>query len=65
MIPHVDLDVAIARHVRCGDALLGVTSLDQVRWMHMDPDKGRQIHGLLQPVSDDLIRESAGGRSAA
>lgn len=27
-----------------GDSLLGITSLDQLEWMHMDPAKGRQIH---------------------
>lgn len=28
--------------VRCGDSLLGVTSLDQVRWFHVDPQRGRE-----------------------
>lgn len=27
-----------------GDSLLGITSLDQLEWMHMDPVRGRQIH---------------------
>jgi hypothetical protein len=27
-----------------GDSLLGITSLDQLEYMHMDPKKGRQIH---------------------
>jgi hypothetical protein len=27
-----------------GDSLLGITSLDQLEWMHMDPVKGRRIH---------------------
>ncbi|WP_068688061.1 Eco57I restriction-modification methylase domain-containing protein [Thermobifida halotolerans] len=27
-----------------GDSLLGVTSLEQVEYMHMDPKKGRKIH---------------------
>ncbi|MGH3719390.1 MAG: Eco57I restriction-modification methylase domain-containing protein [Pseudonocardiaceae bacterium] len=27
-----------------GDSLLGITSLDQLEYMHMDPKKGREIH---------------------
>ncbi|MET8154855.1 type IIL restriction-modification enzyme MmeI [Sphaerisporangium sp. NPDC005289] len=27
-----------------GDALLGITSLEQIEYMHMDPAKGREIH---------------------
>lgn len=27
-----------------GDSLLGITSLEQVEYMHMDPKKGRRIH---------------------
>ncbi|MER7207478.1 DNA methyltransferase [Streptosporangium sp. NPDC000239] len=27
-----------------GDSLLGITSLEQLEYMHMDPAKGRQIH---------------------
>ncbi|RVX42773.1 hypothetical protein EDD27_5436 [Nonomuraea polychroma] len=28
----------------CGDALLGITSLDQLEVLHLDPRKGREIH---------------------
>ncbi|MEV0842007.1 type IIL restriction-modification enzyme MmeI [Actinocatenispora sera] len=28
-----------------GDSLLGITSLEQLRYMHLDPEKGRAIHG--------------------
>ncbi len=27
--------------LKCGDSLLGVTSLDQVRYMHLDPERGK------------------------
>ncbi|HZM84908.1 MAG TPA: DNA methyltransferase [Candidatus Limnocylindrales bacterium] len=27
-----------------GDSLLGITSLDQLKYMHMDPKRGREIH---------------------
>jgi hypothetical protein len=27
-----------------GDSLLGITSLDQLRYLHMDPKRGRQLH---------------------
>ncbi len=29
--------------LRCGDSLLGVTSLDQVRWVHLDPARGEAL----------------------
>ena len=29
--------------VRCGDSLLGITSLDQVRWVHIDPERGKEL----------------------
>ncbi len=28
----------------CGDSLLGITSLDQLEWMHLDPKRGRKLH---------------------
>jgi hypothetical protein len=47
--PFTFLDHAI----RVGDALLGVTNLDQVRWMHLDPTSGRELHTTLP----DYIKE--------
>lgn len=29
--------------VRSGDSLLGITSLDQVRWVHIDPERGKEL----------------------
>ena len=43
--------------LRGGDSLLGVTSLDQVRSVHMDPDRGRRLH-------ENLFRYTAGVDSA-
>ncbi|XKK40112.1 hypothetical protein HFP72_04865 [Nocardiopsis sp. ARC36] len=36
-----------------GDSLLGITSLEQLEYMHMDPKKGRKIHerGLVDFTS--------------
>jgi Eco57I restriction-modification methylase/MmeI, target recognition domain len=28
----------------CGDSLLGITSLDQLEWMHLDIKRGRKLH---------------------
>jgi hypothetical protein len=28
----------------CGDSLLGITSLDQLEYMHLDPKRGRELH---------------------
>jgi len=39
-----------------GDSLLGITSLDQLEYMHMEPEKGREIH-------QDLFDWTAGVRS--
>ena len=43
--------------VRVGDSLLGITDLDQVRWLHLDPSSGRKLHtslfdytALLEPL---------------
>jgi hypothetical protein len=48
--------------IRVGDGLLGVTSLDQIRWMHLDPAQGRRLHtslfdytGILQPLVKDAL----------
>jgi hypothetical protein len=29
--------------VQCGDSLLGITSLDQVRWVHVDIERGKEL----------------------
>lgn len=46
-----------------GDSLLGITSLEQVETMHLDPKRGREIHqdGLLDLTSDirGLVQEVA------
>ncbi|MET8337646.1 Eco57I restriction-modification methylase domain-containing protein [Streptosporangium canum] len=39
-----------------GDSLLGITSIEQLEVMHMDPEKGRKIH-------EDLFNWTAGVRS--
>jgi hypothetical protein len=28
----------------CGDSLLGITSVEQLEWMHLDPREGRKLH---------------------
>ena len=28
----------------CGDSLLGITDLEQLEWMHLDPRRGRVLH---------------------
>jgi hypothetical protein len=40
--------------VRSGDALLGIRSLDQVRWLHIDPARGKELHSatLFKPGRD-------------
>ncbi len=48
--PFTFLDHAI----RVGDALLGVTSLEQVRWMHLDPVAGQELHTTLTDYIKDL-----------
>jgi hypothetical protein len=42
-----------------GDSLLGITSLDQLEYMHLDPAKGREIHEEGDP---DLFRWAFGMR---
>jgi hypothetical protein len=48
--------------IRCGDSLLGITSLDQLRYLHIDPEAGRRVHtslfdvmGLVQPVINAAV----------
>jgi hypothetical protein len=33
--------------LKCGDSLLGVHDLDQVRFLHLVPERGREIHATL------------------
>lgn len=48
--------VDLTKQIVCGDSLLGITSLDQLAAMHLDPQKGREIHGLFPPMDPELIR---------
>lgn len=48
--------------IRCGDSLLGITEIEQIRRFHMDPAEGSRIHrtlfdytGVLAPLLNDLI----------
>jgi hypothetical protein len=34
-------------NLRCGDSLLGVTSVDQLDNFHLDPDRGKELHRTL------------------
>jgi hypothetical protein len=55
--PFTFLDHAI----RVGDSLLGITSLDQVRALHLDPERGRRLHRNLLAVTeaiDPLVDEA-------
>jgi len=38
--------------IKAGDSLLGLTSLDQVRHLHLDPARGRRIHAQGQLFGD-------------
>src|SRR5207248_11665035 len=47
--------------VRCGDSLLGITNLDQVRWVHVDAERGKSLwdkRPLFDPtkVIDERVR---------
>jgi hypothetical protein len=48
--PFTFLDHAI----RVGDSLLGITSLDQVRGLHLDPQRGRRLHSNLLAVTEAI-----------
>ena len=51
----------------CGDSLLGISSVEQLEWMHLDPREGRKLHegtlldftagirGLLAEVAADRV----------
>lgn len=51
--------------LRTGDSLLGVTSLEQIEYLHLDPAKGAQLHGgtlfdpttVIRPLVDDAVRK--------
>jgi hypothetical protein len=49
--------------VRCGDSLIGISSLDQVRWFHIDPARGAELHAkhpLFDPTRaiDPLVEQA-------
>ena len=49
--------------VRVGDSLLGITNLDQVRYLHLDPVRGRKLHRNLLAVTEaiePLVTEALG-----
>ena len=42
-----------------GDSLLGITSIDQLEWMHLDPKAGRKLHeGTLLDFMSGVRRSS-------
>ncbi|WP_323137828.1 Eco57I restriction-modification methylase domain-containing protein [Nocardia sp. alder85J] len=51
----------------CGDSLLGITSVDQIEWMHLDPAAGRRLYADdkalfdltagMRGLVDDLARD--------
>jgi hypothetical protein len=51
--------------LRVGDSLLGITSLEQLEYLHLDPAKGAELHGgtlfdpttVMAPLVDDAIRK--------
>ncbi len=52
--------------IRVGDSLLGITSLDQLRALHFDPERGRALHDgtlfdVIRPL-ESLIDEAIGYR---
>lgn len=56
--PFTFLDHAI----RVGDSLLGITDIEQVRWLHLDPTAGRKLHNTifdytsaLEPLVDQAL----------
>src|SRR5205823_9506337 len=38
--------------LRCGDSLLGLTSIDQLRYLHLDPVAGRKLAGHVSFFDD-------------
>lgn len=49
--------------LKCGDSLLGVEELDQVRSFHLDPERGQELHhtllgplGQLDSALDEALR---------
>lgn len=51
--------------LRIGDSLLGVTSLEQIEYLHLDPAKGARLHGgtlfdpstVIRPLVEDAVRK--------
>lgn len=51
--------------LRTGDSLLGVTSLEQIEYLHLDPARGAQLHGgtlfdpttVIRPLVEDAVRK--------
>jgi len=40
--------------LRCGDSLLGVTNLDQIRCFHPDPERGKELHHTLFDYTKEI-----------
>lgn len=46
--------------LRCGDSLVGITSLDQLTAFHLDPATGRSLHARLYNSVSERLRELVG-----
>lgn len=53
--PFTFLDHAI----QVGDTLLGITDLEQLRWLHLDPSQRKGIGGFETLTLDERIKEAA------
>jgi hypothetical protein len=40
--------------VRVGDSLLGITTVEQIRWLHLDPARGQHLHRNLLGVPEAI-----------
>lgn len=40
--------------LRCGDSLLGITDLEQIRYFHPDPERGKELHRTLFDYTKEI-----------
>lgn len=51
LVPHATVP-ELDRHIVVGDSLVGISDLEQVRWMHPRVDLGRELHTVPHPYTD-------------
>ena len=63
MVPLVDIDAEIRRRFRCGDSLLGIAGIDDLRFMDLNVKRGRTYHNNVPVIDVNAVAAAHGDQT--